>query len=222
MSSPLFFSLRKKVHSVMGEMTIEVNATINAGELACFFGASGSGKTTVLRMIAGLTQPDEGVVRCGSTVWFDSTAKINIPTRQRNCGFLFQDYALFPNMTVHENVAFAQREGYNITAVEAMLDMVDIKALSKQHPSKLSGGQKQRVALARALMEKPSVLLLDEPLSALDWEMREKLQNDLLAIHNRFGIPTLLVSHDPTEIAKLSQTVYRLEQGKMMQSQSTN
>lgn len=194
-------------------MTLKVEAKVGAAEFACFYGPSGAGKTTLLRMIAGLTQPDEGRIAFGTTVWYDSSLKIDMPTRLRRVGFLFQDYALFPNMTVRENVSFAQQNGGDEAAVDAMLDMVGIRALGGQYPSKISGGQKQRVALARALMEKPNVLLLDEPLSALDWEMRRKLQDDIAAVHGRFSIPTIMVSHDPTEIARLAETAYRLDRG---------
>ncbi|MFH0921184.1 MAG: ATP-binding cassette domain-containing protein [Fibrobacterota bacterium] len=215
MSAALSFSLKKRLRSVQGEMSLAVEAEVGPSEFACFYGPSGAGKTTILRMIAGLTVPDEGYVKFGTTVWFDSAAKIDIPTRLRRTGFLFQDYALFPNMSVRENVAFAQTNGGKDGAVDAILDMVGIRALGDQYPGKLSGGQKQRVALARTLMEKPDVLLLDEPLSALDWEMRLKLQKDIANIHDRFSIPTLMVSHDPMEITKLSDTVYRLEDGRI-------
>jgi len=215
MSETLFFSLKKRLRSVQGEMSLEVEVTVGPSEFACFYGPSGAGKTTILRMIAGLTDPDEGYVKYGATVWFDSRAKINVPTRLRRTGFLFQDYALFPNMSVRENVAYAQVKRGKNRAVDAILDTVGIRALGDQYPGRLSGGQKQRVALARALMEKPDVLLLDEPLSALDWEMRVKLQKDIAKIHDRFSIPTLMVSHDPTEIARLSDMVYRLDNGRI-------
>lgn len=215
MSATLSFSLTKRLRSVRGEMTLAVEAKVGPSEFACFYGPSGAGKTTLLRMIAGLTAPDEGRVEFGTTVWYDSSSGINVPTRLRRVGFLFQDYALFPNMTVRENAAFAQQNGGDDAAVEAMLDMVGIRALGDQYPSRISGGQKQRVALARALMEKPNVLLLDEPLSALDWEMRRKLQDDIAAVHDRFSIPTIMVSHDPTEITRLSEIVYRLDHGRI-------
>ncbi len=215
MSKTLSFSLKKRLNSVQGEMVLAVEAVVGPSEFACFYGPSGAGKTTILRMIAGLTTPDDGYVKYGDTLWFDSAAKINIPTRLRRTGFLFQDYALFPNMSVRENVAFAQTNGNNGDAVDAILNTMGIGTLGNQYPCKLSGGQKQRVALARALMEKPDVLLLDEPLSALDWEMRLKLHKDIAEIHGRFSIPTIMVSHDPTEIRSLSDTVYRLEDGRI-------
>ena len=215
MSALLSFSLKKKLRSVQGAMDLFVEAEVGSAEFACFYGPSGAGKTTILRMIAGLTSPDEGFVRFGETLWFDSKAKINVPTRLRHAGFLFQDYALFPNMTVRGNVAYARKRGTDAATVDAMLDRVGIRALGDQYPVMLSGGQKQRVALARAFMEKPAVLLLDEPLSALDWEMRRKLQDDIAGIHKNFSIPLLMVSHDPLEITKLADTVYCLEQGRI-------
>jgi molybdate transport system ATP-binding protein len=217
-SAILSFSLKKKLRSVLGEMELSVEAHVGPAEFACFYGPSGSGKTTILRMIAGLTTPDEGVVRFGKTTWFDSKAKINVPTRLRRAGFLFQDYALFPNMTVKGNVAYALDNIKDFSTVDSMLDRVGIRALGDQYPAMLSGGQKQRVALARAFMEKPNILLLDEPLSALDWEMRLKLQDDIAAIHKSFSIPTLMVSHDPMEIDKLGDTVYCLEHGRIRES----
>jgi molybdate transport system ATP-binding protein len=217
-SAILSFSLKKKLRSVQGDMELSVEANVGPAEFACFYGPSGSGKTTILRMIAGLTTPDEGYIKFGTTIWFDSKARLNVPTRLRRAGFLFQDYALFPNMTVKNNVAYAQANGKDFAAVDAMLDKVGIRALGNQYPAMLSGGQKQRVALARAFMEKPNILLLDEPLSALDWEMRLKLQDDIAGIHKSFSIPTLMVSHDPMEITKLADTVYCLEQGRIRQS----
>jgi molybdate transport system ATP-binding protein len=218
MSEILSFSLKKKLRSVQGDMELSVEAHVGPAEFSCFYGPSGSGKTTILRMIAGLTTPDEGVVKFGNLTWFDSKAKINVPTRLRRTGFLFQDYALFPNMTVKGNVAYAQDNPKDFAAVDAMLDRVGIRALGDQYPAMLSGGQKQRVALARAFIQKPKVLLLDEPLSALDWEMRLKLQDDIVAIHKSFGIPTLMVSHDPMEITKLGDMVYCLEHGRIRES----
>lgn len=201
-------------------MELYVEGEVGPEEFACFYGPSGAGKTTILRMIAGLTTPDEGFVRFGTTLWFDSKTKIHVPTRLRRAGFLFQDYALFPNMTVKRNVAYAlaNKKDLAAAAVNSMLDRVGIRALENQYPSMLSGGQKQRVALARTLMEKPNILLLDEPLCALDWEMRLKLQDDIAGIHKSFAIPTLMVSHDPTEIVKLADTVYCLEQGRIRKS----
>ena len=191
-------------------LTVEMESELNG--CTGIMGISGSGKTTLLRMLAGLTNPDSGRIEVAGKVWYDSLQKINVPVQERRIGFVFQDYSLFPNMSVHENVAFSCKDHKKI---EALLDMVDLGRFRNFSPDQLSGGQKQRVALVRALARNPELLLLDEPLSALDNEAREKLQDDLLEIQNRFGTTTFLVSHDEMEIRKLCSSVAVIENGKL-------
>jgi len=199
-----------------GNRLLKVDLEIANNELLCLFGHSGAGKTTLLRILAGLFTPDRGFISFKGEVWYDSVKKINLPPQKRNVGFMFQDYALFPNMTVRRNIEFAQKIR-NVEEVDSLLSHFGLEALQKQYPSKLSGGQKQRVALARALAAKPNLLLLDEPLSALDYEMRLNLQDEILKAHKLLNSQTLLVSHDKEEVIKLADTVVMLRNGAVIQ-----
>ena len=198
-----------------GKTNLEVSTEIQNNELLCLFGHSGAGKTTLLRILAGLTKPDKGRIVFNDTVWFDSEKKINIPPQQRNVGYMFQDYALFPNMTVEKNISFAQKEK-NKDDVDKIMDLFDLETLKNQHPAKLSGGQKQRVALARALAAKPNVLLLDEPHSALDFDMRLALQHEIRKAHNLLNTLTVMVSHDLQEVFHLASSVIMLKNGTVI------
>jgi molybdate transport system ATP-binding protein len=203
-------NVRKK----LGGVDLEFNGAIRDGEFAAIFGASGAGKTTLLRMIAGLATPDSGRIVADKEVWFDNARGVNLPPQKRKTGFVFQDYALFPNMTALQNVAFAlKRRDKNEAA--RLLELCQLTALANRRVSELSGGQKQRVALARALAAKPKILLLDEPLSALDVALRLELQSELLAIQRERQIAALLVSHDISEVFKLSTRAFVLERGKV-------
>lgn len=208
----IYIDIEKQMFTSNGPMNLFVQTSIEMGKLVALFGDSGAGKTTLLRMLAGLTNPDEGFIRFGQSVWFDSEKKINVPPQQRNISLMFQDYALFPNMTVEENIAFAQPE-YNFAEVGELLQLFGLSELRSRKPSGLSGGQKQRVALARALARKPQLLLLDEPLSSLDAEMRLLLQSEIERVHRQLGITTILVTHDLNEVFRLASHVIHLESG---------
>jgi len=210
----IFIDVEKRMLTANGPMNLMVQTTIQNGELVALFGESGAGKTTLLRMLAGLVTPDKGLVKFGNTVWFDSEKQINIAPQNRNVSLMFQDYALFPNMTVEQNIQFAQPER-NQTAVNELLGVFGLAEFRKRKPKGLSGGQKQRVALARALARKPQLLLLDEPLSALDAEMRNILQNEIACAHQMTGITTILVSHDLNEVFRLANHVICIENGKV-------
>ena len=199
-----------------GKSLLKVDLEVAEKELLCLFGHSGAGKTTLLRILAGLTIPDKGFISFNGQVWYDSEKKINLPVQQRNVGFMFQDYALFPNMTVRKNIEFAQKTK-KPEEVDRLLQLFGLESLQKQHPAKLSGGQKQRVALARALAAKPNVLLLDEPLSALDIEKRIELQDEILKAHKLLHTITLMVSHDIAEVEKLADSVIVLKNGAVIQ-----
>jgi len=166
-----------------------------------------------MRMIAGLEKPDSGSIEVDGEIWFDSSKKINLTPQKRSIGFVFQDYALFPTMSVRENLLFAADNTQQRSDVDKLIQLVELSQLRDRLPSSLSGGQKQRVALARALVRRPKILLLDEPLSALDPVMRQKLQDELSLIHEQLGVTTLLVSHDIAETVKLSDRLAQVEAG---------
>ena len=209
-------SLTKDLRSAAGPITAKYTMSIDSGAFVTLFGPSGAGKTTLLRLIAGLEVPQEGQLIVDDEIWFDHAQGINLPVQERSIGFVFQDYALFPTMTIRQNLLFALPKGADATFVDELLAMVELSSLAHAHPHELSGGQRQRIALARALVRKPKLLLLDEPLSALDHTMRQKLQDELLSFHNRFGLTTLLVSHDPAETIKLSTHIAPIEQGQIL------
>lgn len=200
--------LQKRLHGAEGEMELRADLSIESGSFLALSGQSGSGKTTLLRMLAGLEIPDQGTFSVEGIDW------TKLPPQKREIGFLFQDYALFPNMNVMENLLFVAKD---VALAEELLEMVELSSLKERSIVTLSGGQKQRVALARALMRRPKLLLLDEPLSALDPVMRSKLQQDLLRLHERFGTTTILVSHDPAEIYRLCDRVVVLYLGEIKQ-----
>ncbi|RYG96490.1 MAG: ABC transporter ATP-binding protein, partial [Alphaproteobacteria bacterium] len=190
----------------------DFNMSIEKGEFISFLGPSGCGKTTVLRMIAGFETPTDGKIVISGK---DQT---NLRPNQRNIGMVFQAYALFPNMTVADNVAFglkvAGRPKAEIDAhVKEMLGLIKLDHLADRYPYQMSGGQQQRVALARALAPKPQVLLLDEPLSALDAKIRVSLREEIRAIQRQLGITTVFVTHDQEEALSISDRIVVMNQG---------
>ncbi len=206
---------RKKFVSFDREFSFDINENIEKNKISVLFGKSGAGKSTILNIIAGLIKPDFGEIIVGNEVWFDSSKKINLSPQKRKVGFVFQDYALFPNMSVEKNLTYALVDKKDKNKIDEILELVDLKNLRKTKPAHLSGGQKQRVALGRALVSDPKILLLDEPLSALDFSMRASLQDELLKIQKHFGITTLLVSHDISEVYKLGDFIYEIQEGKV-------
>lgn len=202
--------ISKQLHGSNGEMNLDVCLSIKEGYFLALGGKSGSGKTTLLRILAGLEEA-EGTIQIGDEVWLDS--KHSLATQKRGIGFVFQDYALFPNMSVIENLLFVKKDE---ELANHLLDMTELSELKNRTPSTLSGGQKQRVSLCRAMMNRPKLLLMDEPLSALDPAMRTKLQNEILLLHKEFGTTTIMVSHDPSEIYTLANRVVILNQGEIV------
>lgn len=195
----------KRILTSDGPITLSVDLNIKSQEFFSFFGHSGAGKTMTLRMLAGLTVPDSGEINVDGNLWFHSGRKINLPIQKRNIGFVFQDYALFPSMTVRKNLEFAA--GKNNKIIKETIEIMGLGAFEHTLPSKLSGGQRQKVALARALVRCPQILLLDEPLSAIDCSMRNLLQDEICRVHSRFKLTSIIVSHDIAEILKLSNRV---------------
>ncbi|EPB2565759.1 sulfate/molybdate ABC transporter ATP-binding protein, partial [Campylobacter coli] len=197
----------------------ELNTCLKANEITAIFGESGAGKTTLLKIIAGLIKPEFGRIEVGDELWLDTQKNVNLAIQKRKIGFVFQDYALFPNMSVKENISYAATSKQK---VEELLSLMNLENLAKIYPKNLSGGQAQRVALARALAREPQILLLDEPLSALDFKMRSFLQDELVKILQHFKITTLLVSHDLAEIYKLSHRILELSDGKIIKDARIN
>jgi molybdate transport system ATP-binding protein len=207
-------AVAKRLHTDDGEIDLSVEMAIAPRQLVTVFGKSGVGKTTLLHMIAGLVAPDKGRIRVNGRLWFDSARRIDLAPSKRRIGMVFQDYALFPNMTVRKNLEFALRAEGDDAIVNEMLRAMALEEFQDRYPALLSGGQKQRVALARALVSRPELLLLDEPLSALDPAMRRCLQELIAGAHGKFDLTTVLVSHDADEIIKLSDRVWVLDKGK--------
>lgn len=219
-TSMIRIQIQKALQSATGKMNLELELHIREGAFATIYGASGAGKTSTLRMIAGLMTPEKGMIIFNDRVWFDEQQKINLPPQERNIGFVFQDYELFPHMTVRRNLEFAAGKGHEKNWVDHLIERVELGELQHMRPAQLSGGQQQRVALARALVQRPDILLLDEPLSALDTRIRSKLQGFIRSIHDDFGITTLMVSHDIGEVFYLSDVVFELEDGKIVRKGS--
>lgn len=209
--------LNKRLHGANGEFQLAVDMEIAEGEFVALFGPSGVGKTTLLRCLAGLEQPEQGHVTVGSETWLDTANHINLAPQLRYVGYMFQDYALFPNMTVRGNLEFALRKGASKKRVEELLELMALGELQHHKPETLSGGQKQRVALARALASEPRLLLLDEPLSALDATIRSRLQDEILKLQKQFGLTAIIVSHDVGEVYKLANWVMVMEAGGITQ-----
>lgn len=207
----IYIDIEYRILTSAGSRILSVQTELPENQLICISGPSGIGKTTLLRMIAGLTKPDRGIIEIGDRIFFDSLNSINLSPQKRNIGFMFQDYALFPNMTVEENISFAQNKVKDKAWVDTLIKSYGLDALRNQKPDKLSGGQKQRTALARTLAKKADLLLLDEPLSSVDSTLRTQLQNEILKAHAVFGSTTLVVSHDQDEVNKMAQYVLYMD-----------
>lgn len=207
-------ALEKSLFGPEGKMKLAVSCQIEKGELVGIYGPSGAGKSSILRLISGLMKPEGGLLKVDGEVWYSNVETVNLKPTKRNIGMVFQEHSLFPNMSIAENLEFALSKGQPPQIVQDLLERVGLKKLASKKPSVLSGGQKQRVALARAMIRKPKILLLDEPFSALDMKMRAKLQEYLVQFHNEYGLTTLLVSHDASEISRMAQRVLVMENGK--------
>lgn len=203
-------NIKKELHGSNGVMNLDINLSLQNGEFVALSGVSGSGKTTLLRVLAGLEEAFGEIIADGE-IWLNE--KIKKPIQKRDIGFVFQDYALFPNLSVLDNLLYVKKDK---DLAKKLLRLTDLYELKNRYPDSLSGGQKQRVSLCRALMKRPKILLMDEPLSALDTHMRVKLQDEILALHKEFGTTTIMVSHDPSEMYKLASRVLVLKDGKII------
>jgi len=208
--------LRLEARTTLGELELEVALRVAPGDCLALAGPSGAGKSSVLRIVAGLLHPREGTVRCGPDTWLDTSRGVNVAPDHRRCGYVFQEYALFPHLSAWQNVAFGLRDVPRAARHEravALLDRFGIGRLAGARPRTLSGGERQRVALARARR----ALLLDEPLSALDTRTRAAAARALHAILAEVGVPALLVTHDFAEAATLGDRVGVLDDGRVVQ-----
>lgn len=217
MAKKLLIDIQKKFPDHQVTIKTELDLTPSWTVL---FGPSGAGKTTVLRCLAGLEKPDRGEICFGDETWFSEDGKICVPPQQRETGFFFQDYALFPHLSVHKNI------GYNLTGVStsekkeriaSMIETFDLAKLEARNVQTLSGGEKQRVALARTLCRHPKLLLLDEPLAALDSPTRIRLRKELRHLLDQFQIPVILVTHDRTEALSLGDRMIVMNNGTVLQ-----
>lgn len=197
------------IEKKLNHFNLAVDFKVSEKEIVVLFGPSGSGKTTILNVIAGLTKANHGIIKLNNRILFKAN-KINLPIQQRKIGYLFQDYALFPHLTVWKNIAYGMKSE---EFAQELMKELGIAHLKDQYPNEISGGEKQRVAIARALATEPDLLLLDEPFSALDDETRKRSHEELLRLHNIWKIPIILVTHSKTEAEKLASRILYLDEG---------
>lgn len=190
-------TIEKKLRAYHGQQVLQVNRQFASGSITKVHGSSGAGKTTFLKIIAGLIIPEKGVIVADGVTWFNADAKINIPAQKRNTGFVFQQYALFPNMTVRQHLEYAIKD---VEWIKRLLLLGKLDTLEHQKPEHLSGGQQQRLAILRALATKPKLVLMDEPFSALDPKMKTELVAELKVVLKELDTTTLIVSHNPQEL----------------------
>ena len=209
--------LRAETRTRLGALDLDLTVEVAPGECLAVAGPSGAGKTSLLRVAAGLLRPQYGLVEAGGETWLDTRRGVDLPPERRRCGYLFQEYALFPHMSALQNVAYPLRGSDRRQRAAALLDRFGMSALADAHPRTLSGGERQRVALARALAREPDVLLLDEPLSALDARTRASAARELGALLRDAEVPAVLVTHDFAEAAALGDRVAIVDAGRMLQ-----
>jgi molybdate transport system ATP-binding protein len=212
--------LRVDVTHTLGALSLDVALAVDRGECLALAGPSGAGKTSVLRVAAGLLRPEQGRVRANGEIWLDTEHGIDVPAERRRCGYVFQHYALFPHLSAWQNVAYPLRglgRAERRDRAVALLDRFGLAELADARPDTLSGGERQRVAVARALAREPEVLLLDEPLSALDARTRAAAARELGGVLRDSEAPTLLVTHDFTEAAQLGDRVGIVDRGRVIQ-----
>ncbi len=212
----LDISLKKQFGSPKQTHTMVLSLTIQAGDFVSVFGPSGAGKTSLLRMIAGLIHPDEGHIIVDGVPWFDSKKNVALPPQNRDIGIVFQHHMPLPHMSVRQNAYFSLKDKHDTAFADALLEMVGLADYARHKPHTLSGGEQQRLAMVRALARKPKLLLLDEPFTALDNALKEHIHQEICGLCQRFGITTLFVSHTLADIYRLSHYVFVLEKGEIM------
>lgn len=198
--------------------SLDMSVFFPSGQITALLGPSGSGKTTLLRLLAGLEKADEGQIKQGEERWLDSTNGLDVAIQKRKIGFVFQDYALFSHLTVAENIVYGVPKDDRIMVLYRWLDRLNLKECEHKYPHELSGGQRQRVALGRALAIEPSLLLLDEPFSALDIALRSELRQELSNYLKDVNCPVVLVTHDIHEARQLADQLYIVDDGKIIRS----
>ncbi|MBW4889410.1 ATP-binding cassette domain-containing protein [Mucilaginibacter sp. HMF5004] len=203
----IVINIEKKMRTYAGHQVLKVDNWIETGTITKITGPSGSGKTTLLKIIAGLVQPEKGKISFNGQVWLDTVQKHNLKPQKRNVGFVFQNYALFPNMTVLQHLQYATADA---AWIERLLHFGKLETLTKHKPEFLSGGQQQRLAILRALAIKPQLLLMDEPFSALDYDMRSELINDLGKLIKELNATCLIVSHNPNEVEHIATNMIKI------------
>lgn len=214
----LDINLHKNYTSGKRRVAIDCVAVIEDSITTALYGTSGIGKSSVLRMIAGLESPDSGKIVYNGVTWYSSEEKINVPVAKRKLGFVFQDYNLFPNMTVEQNLKYASEKGNIDQIIKQILEATGLTSLLKSYPHELSGGQKQRVAIVRSLSQAPDILLLDEPFSALDDEAIHDLIGQIKTIQQQFRMMIIVISHRKDVIFEMAESVvYMKPNGKVVQ-----
>lgn len=201
--------IKHRVFTSEGEKLLEFDERVRTGEFVGLTGNSGIGKTTLFNIIAGLVAPDQGFIAVGDKVILDTENKINVSPQERDIALMFQDYALFPNMTVRENIAFAQKVKDPLQ-IDHWLEVFDLALLAGKKTTKLSGGQKQRTALARALAQQSPIVLLDEPLSAVDAEMKKVMKEEIIKYQSQTGATIFVVTHQPLEFSGIAMRLVHI------------
>ncbi|AXF17847.1 ATP-binding cassette domain-containing protein [Paraburkholderia caledonica] len=223
---PLEVDIQKTFVSAERRFTLDVAFTATTQRVV-LFGPSGTGKSLTLQAIAGLLRPDEGKITLHGNALFDSKLNVDLKPQARKVAYLFQDYALFPHLNVRQNIGFGlQRGWFNPRArsshaqIDYWLDALELRGVAGNFPAQLSGGQKQRVALARALVAQPQLLLLDEPFSALDSTLRQRMRLELSDLQTRLDIPMVLITHDPDDVAAFGDQVVQISDGRVRENQA--
>ena len=207
--------LKINVKKTLGALSLNLNIEIPARGVTAIFGRSGAGKSSLINLVAGLVTPQSGTITLNDNVLFDSEQKINLPPEKRHIGYVFQEHRLFPHYTVEKNLKYGCKR-FNSSYFLQIVELLGIQNLLERFPLSLSGGEKQRVAIGRALLSNPDILLMDEPLSALDLRRKQELLNYLDQLSSQIEIPILYVTHSLDEIIRLADQVILIEQGQIM------